>query len=437
MGSLEDATCDETLPAFQRAYAWYRLFRHWASLRFNDTAGLAPGSLELWARGVFGLLRQTKTSGPDKKITILPVFVAFDAWVRKPLWLRTGLGVWKSDALSYERDYFLPLPAPDLNSTCKKRALYSDAVGFSRSLFRTLQVPGGGELLLYPDAAAFWTEHSDRAGVDSWLAALLVPADLRRFLGRWAAQSSEDAYVRTSVRICENLQRFAALHARAQASGGPDFFGEEHLQKQLEGFLENLGIEEVEIQAQLGRITLADGELDPTPVASLSAAGFLSIAQAPAQSSAGSGDTVLVANPNEVTALAVDEEEQDDENEDEEEEAIPHGELQDDVDVAGYALDEQEEEEEARPAPKGYIASISKRGRFRRLHYAGFCWRVPGLHYLEWEDLGDTDPDLSRIDARCSDCFPASKPEARAAEKALAEDDADSLSSSSTSSNEG
>ena len=39
------------------------------------------------------------------------------------------------------------------------------------TLFATLR--GGGhpsQRLLYPDACTFWTEHSDRAGVDSWLA---------------------------------------------------------------------------------------------------------------------------------------------------------------------------------------------------------------------------------------------------------------------------
>ena len=33
-------------------------------------------------------------------------------------------------------------------------------------------------------------------------------------MGRWAAQGSEDVYVRTAVRVTENLQRYAAAHAR-------------------------------------------------------------------------------------------------------------------------------------------------------------------------------------------------------------------------------
>ena len=88
------------------------------------------------------------------------------------------------------------------------------------------------------------------------------------------------------------------------------------------------------------------------------------------------------------------------------------------------------------PLPTGYLCSVSQRGRFRRLHHAGFCWRVPGLHFREWEDLGSEEPDLDRcrINARCSDCFPAALPELREAEKKEQEEDGSDSSSSSSSS---
>ena len=106
---LEDAVLDETLPRFHRAYAWYRLFRHWASMSFDDTVGMAPQLMERRARGVYGVLRRTKTSGPDKKTAVLSVFVSRDAWVRKK-WLFVGFELCVSDKLCYERVYFLPLP---------------------------------------------------------------------------------------------------------------------------------------------------------------------------------------------------------------------------------------------------------------------------------------------------------------------------------------
>ncbi len=83
------------------------------------------------------------------------------------------------------------------------------------------------------------------------------------------------------------------------------------------------------------------------------------------------------------------------------------------------------------------LCSVSQRGRFRRLHDAGFCFRVPGLHFLRWEDLGPDVPDFvaARIDARCADCFPAAVPAQRCEEaKAEAEEDDEEGSGSESSS---
>ena len=78
--------------------------------------------------------------------------------------------------------------------------------------------------------------------------------------------------------------------------------------------------------------------------------------------------------------------------------------------------------------PIGYVCSVSQRGRFRRLHFIGSCWRQPGIHYLQWESLDDEKPDFSKVDARCSECFPDDKA------PALPSDNEDGSSSSSSSS---
>ena len=41
-------------PEYARFYAWVRLLKHWASLRWDDTAGLAPDQLEERRRGLYG-----------------------------------------------------------------------------------------------------------------------------------------------------------------------------------------------------------------------------------------------------------------------------------------------------------------------------------------------------------------------------------------------
>ena len=115
----------------------------------------------------------------------------------------------------------------NLEEATKRRALYSDSAGFSQSLYDSLEHPSG-EAVLPRQAGRFWSEHSDRAGLDSWAGALGVQQSERDFLGRWAPKGSADAYVRTALRIVENTQVLVAHHARQAWKGGPDYFGEEH-----------------------------------------------------------------------------------------------------------------------------------------------------------------------------------------------------------------
>ena len=74
--------------------------------------------------------------------------------------------------------------------------------------------------LLTPATATFWTDHSERGGLDGWHTAMKTEHSQRSFLGRWAAACSTDAYVRVAVRVVENLQIEAALAASTLLSGG-------------------------------------------------------------------------------------------------------------------------------------------------------------------------------------------------------------------------
>ena len=70
------------------AIAWAKLLRHWSSFRWDDSMGVRPADLQLRARGLFGLLERSKTSGPDKAVKVLPIFVSKLAWVATE-WLDT------------------------------------------------------------------------------------------------------------------------------------------------------------------------------------------------------------------------------------------------------------------------------------------------------------------------------------------------------------
>ena len=239
-----------------------RLFRHWSSLRWDDTQALAPHSLQRRARGVVGSLERTKTSGPGKTIQVLPVFVSQDAWLEHE-WLDTGLALWQQEPLNFKRDYFLPLPNQDLTGVTRRRALYTDAAGFSVGLMSSLVAPDGFALLPL-GGAQFWSEHSDQSGLDSWCAALGFDKSQRGFLGRWAAKGAADTYVRTALRITENLQKAAAKHAKEVLESGPDYFGEEEVLKAYEAHLQDwdLGAEAAARAAE--RLHTADYSLDPT-----------------------------------------------------------------------------------------------------------------------------------------------------------------------------
>ena len=197
-------------------------------------------------------------------MTVLPVFVSEDAYVRRP-WLDRGLLLWTEGTLSFPRDFFLPLPSTDFQGCPKARAKYSDSAGFSRALLGSLRRPDG-TALLSQQACRFWTEHSDRAGLDGWCMALGVAEPERSFLGRWAAKGSTDSYVRTAVRVVENLQLLAARHARASALGGPNFYGEEHILRDLRRHLLEAEAGEEWTKSLLVLLSLPNFSLLPRPL---------------------------------------------------------------------------------------------------------------------------------------------------------------------------
>jgi hypothetical protein len=130
-----------------------------------------------------GVLTRTKTSGIDKAIVLLPVFVSQDAWISMP-WLDIGLGIWQKK-LSSHRDYFLLLPTSDFEGFQDRRARYTDAQCFSKALMGALRGTDDNRLV-GSEAVNFWSEHSDRSGLVSWLGALGVPEEfsqIRRTLG--------------------------------------------------------------------------------------------------------------------------------------------------------------------------------------------------------------------------------------------------------------
>ena len=62
------------------------------------------------------------------------------------------------------------------------------------------------------------------------------------------------------------------------------------------------------------------------------------------------------------------------------------------------------------PPETGFVVSLSRSG-WRRLHRLGGCKRMPGVHYLRYELLGQDKPDVDDYDDYCRQCWPAHSPE--------------------------
>ena len=422
--ALEHVVADSKQAPYKRLYAWVLLLRHWASLRWDDTLGLHPGVFKKRARGLLGVLERTKVSGPDKKVVQLPIFVSSRAWLSME-WLDAGhrllLGTF-----GYKRDYLLPLATPDLQGCLQRRAEHSDSATYSRALFLSLETPtGAGTALLSPGCASFWTEHSARAGLDSWHAALGTELSQRNFLGRWAAKSSADSYVRTAVRVVERLQIAAAVAAARLMGGGQDAFGEEHVLEDMREHALRKGDTPEEIQASLTALTSADPlrfpdspphwacppsvASGPSPTEAGDseeekevdeATFWTNLADPPAAASEGSMVDILRGRSSNTLVLEVPDEQNiptpvgaGDEAASDSDSSSPE--------AAELELAAESHEPREERAMVGFVI-VKSRG-LRRLHFAGRCAHLPrALHKEVW---GEAVPPAAEYTAQCGTCF--------------------------------
>ena len=264
----------------------------------------------------------------------------------------------------------------------------------------------GGVQLLPRGSGAFFTEHSDRAGLDSWAAALGVGASERAFLGRWRAGGSTDAYVRTALRVVENVQLLAASRAQQSLRAGPDFFGEEELLTRMRKYLAGRGWSVTDAEALEEKLRVADYSLSPQQqLPDLPKDWSLTDWSSAALPS----DEVTAPEAVLVPSVV----------------PVPEAEL-----VHAFDLAVQADRAPAVPV-QGYVISVTRGGRHRKLHHVGSCRFGPGVDYRQYEIYGDVMPSKSEVASRCSWCFGR----VLSLEPALEEEgsEAESLDSSSSS----
>ena len=349
---------DEGELYFVRLWAFIRLLKTWASLRADDIQGICHQRLSLGTKSLRGVLKQTKTTGPGKRVREIAFYISRKCrFVRTTDWISIGVDL--LGKIKMERDFLLPRPTNDLQGTTQVMMLYSDMSAVSRHLSAELAKPiwkegrwqPGGQQLLPSPGHLFHTEHSERHFVVSVAAAIGIPKEDRDMCGRWGVlQSQSHDYMHTSREVTLRVQEkvFDTLQLE-------DLYDEEELQEKFEHFLVQKGLDPQEA-AQRSGIPLLDFRHQ---VASFDL------------------EEVEVENP------------------------VPTN-LDDSMNAVDLLEEGDQVESADEPKPGQYWVTISKCG-FRRLHQMGNhrCQVVPA-EVFKWEICTDS---TEKADKACKWCF--------------------------------
>eukprot|EP00435_Cladocopium_sp_Y103_P061718 s1184_g23.t1 len=225
-----------------------------------------------------GMITRSKTSGAGKRVEVMHFFVDKGAYFLRPDWLLTGwtLNTWMStQAGMVDRDYLAPMPNPDLSGFRRAMVKYADAASMSRALFVKLRVDvrtterdqdleGVDTTLVFPESLGFWSEHSERGTMDTWMQVAGAAPEIRRMVGRWSV-SEEEEYLRNLEAGVTRAQREVALMFQEWATDRPAFGDfERQVAGDLRRFLEARGVAEERIALQLDRLSV-DLRAEPVP----------------------------------------------------------------------------------------------------------------------------------------------------------------------------
>ena len=110
--AMEREVCNEDQKPFVRAYSWIRLVKLWSGMRFNDIQGVAVRTVEVSRTGLYAEIHRSKTSGPGRRMLVLPVYISLEAWLVEKDWLVTGWEVWHGLGVESRLEARLHAPVP-------------------------------------------------------------------------------------------------------------------------------------------------------------------------------------------------------------------------------------------------------------------------------------------------------------------------------------
>ncbi len=360
MAMLELAIgCDE-VPMWMRGFAFWKLLQCWCTLRHDDHRGINPTDWRPSQAGLTVTLLRSKTTGADKRVDRRPIGISCDAYLVLPDWCERGLGIWRTLA-PWPRDYLLAAPDAGLGAAVPRELTYGEASGWSRAWYHRL-CDERGLSCLRDHVGSRYTEHSGRHWLPSVAYAMGAPEADLEVLGGWAAKPSR-AYLDSVADKMMAIQAGVARRLRANA-GGADVAGEARLLSALEEDLVGQGLAREVVVKELAELRFFPGPCGQQP---------------PWVGGAADGGTSVEVDAGPPAAKKT---------------RLQPSELK------AVPLEE-----------RGYVVSISAKTGFRRLHYAGACHRVPGVHYAVFEWLGQVLPDSGAYDDYCAKCWPEAPPE--------------------------
>ena len=216
--SLELLVCLAAAPQYLRALAFICLLSVWGSLRADDVQGLLPQTMQLDERGLSVDLARSKTTGPDKRVKTIKIFVDRQVSLTGQDWLRVGVELWSK--FDFKRDYMVMKADDRLEGPIEKPVNAATVALYMRKVLSELGTPkleaGEWKLnmqrpLLPGVTASHFSGHSGRNFLSSVGAAIEIDPRELDYLGRWKVGGEGSAsYIRTSRQVVHRLQRTIA-----------------------------------------------------------------------------------------------------------------------------------------------------------------------------------------------------------------------------------
>ena len=340
--------------------------------------GVPNRTLELSEACLKGVIHRSKTSGPGKRVVLLPFYISRQAWIMEKDWLEVGWKLWSSMGTSsglVARDFMLPWPDKSCNGFVRKVVDYPIASTMSQALFNEIRMgkEEGAKHLMHPGLGILWTEHSERITVRTWAQAARIPEDVRRMIGRWRPSADESYEQNVKVNVLRS-QRVMALFIKENMANS-DPFDETTVVQLVEQRMQGMGCKQEDCDEQMMRLmTFMPGHDAAKPC--LKPKWTIT------------GPVVLEVEGEGMVEIKTEGTE------------------------PGEASDEHEEIETDQPGVLPlekvagmFVVSIVGRSKTRTLHRIGDCHRQPGVHYAQFEVLGQDAPSTSAYHRACRQCF--------------------------------